>query len=77
MGFNPHTHEGCDVLNILLIIGNISFNPHTHEGCDADGNKTGDMAFSFNPHTHEGCDISRIEIAYSFFKFQSTHPRRV
>ena len=32
--FNPHTHEGCDLLLVKLPRWLISFNPHTHEGCD-------------------------------------------
>ena len=34
LGFNPHTHEGCDCLLPRLQVALWSFNPHTHEGCD-------------------------------------------
>ena len=33
--FNPHTHEGCDLILKFLIKCILSFNPHTHEGCDS------------------------------------------
>ena len=33
--FNPHTHEGCDLMVPLVKIQVVGFNPHTHEGCDA------------------------------------------
>ena len=32
--FNPHTHEGCDIVPPKSIAENSGFNPHTHEGCD-------------------------------------------
>ena len=32
--FNPHTHEGCDLMSQRLLCCAMSFNPHTHEGCD-------------------------------------------
>ena len=32
--FNPHTHEGCDLMVSFLIPSRRCFNPHTHEGCD-------------------------------------------
>ena len=32
--FNPHTHEGCDLLPWSRCLCRRSFNPHTHEGCD-------------------------------------------
>ena len=34
LGFNPHTHEGCDKTKTISNLFTISFNPHTHEGCD-------------------------------------------
>ena len=32
--FNPHTHTGCDTIQIAILTKFISFNPHTHTGCD-------------------------------------------
>ena len=32
--FNPHTHEGCDLLFMFYVVSKLCFNPHTHEGCD-------------------------------------------
>ena len=34
VGFNPHTHEGCDLVLIVSSCSISCFNPHTHEGCD-------------------------------------------
>ena len=35
LSFNPHTHEGCDLILKFFIAYILSFNPHTHEGCDS------------------------------------------
>ena len=32
--FNPHTHEGCDLVSLSRQYTVPCFNPHTHEGCD-------------------------------------------
>ena len=34
-GFNPHTHEGCDLVAACQRCPSWCFNPHTHEGCDS------------------------------------------
>ena len=34
LGFNPHTHAGCDFNVCFLFFQRQSFNPHTHAGCD-------------------------------------------
>ena len=34
LGFNPHTHTGCDWLSRTKPRRPHSFNPHTHTGCD-------------------------------------------
>ena len=34
VGFNPRTHEGCDIPASLVTSSVPSFNPRTHEGCD-------------------------------------------
>ena len=54
--FNPHTHEGCDLVRFAWASRSISFNPHTHEGCDKICCCNISITFCFNPHTHEGCD---------------------
>ena len=54
--FNPHTHEGCDLIFRLMLPFFYGFNPHTHEGCDAALAYLGLDLGGFNPHTHEGCD---------------------
>ena len=55
--FNPHTHEGCDLMLLFLFKSLKSFNPHTHEGCDGLSARKTLALRSFNPHTHEGCDF--------------------
>ena len=75
--FNPHTHEGCDVILITLLLLVTCFNPHTHEGCDYRGCSFRSVSTGFNPHTHEGCDKFERQNLLTLFKFQSTHPRRV
>ncbi len=34
LSFNPHTHEGCDMVVNAVFRRSTCFNPHTHEGCD-------------------------------------------
>ena len=75
--FNPHTHEGCDSLLMMLILSHKCFNPHTHEGCDVHADLCVIMPNSFNPHTHEGCDDLPKHWFCQIQMFQSTHPRRV
>ena len=55
-GFNPRTHEGCDVRINLRIYGDSGFNPRTHEGCDIQLKVSRTLQIGFNPRTHEGCD---------------------
>ena len=57
ISFNPHTHEGCDLVLSQTQGNKKSFNPHTHEGCDRAVLFVSKMRMSFNPHTHEGCDV--------------------
>ena len=76
-GFNPHTHEGCDLIFCLCYILNFGFNPHTHEGCDRICANPTEQYICFNPHTHEGCDTQFLDPTPKVLLFQSTHPRRV
>ena len=48
--FNPHTHEGCDLLNCKIKLKKSGFNPHTHEGCDPMANQ-GDAGTAVSIHT--------------------------
>ena len=75
--FNPHTHEGCDLVLSQTQGNKKSFNPHTHEGCDRAVLFVSKMRMSFNPHTHEGCDSPSCPRLMKTSWFQSTHPRRV
>ena len=76
-GFNPHTHEGCDIWSLSRSLGCLSFNPHTHEGCDS---------FLFliqhfidvSIHTPtKGVTPFNPQGCLKPWTFQSTHPRRV
>ena len=60
LGFNPHTHAGCDQALRFRIIHYVRFNPHTHAGCDDEDRYTLRCEWSFNPHTHAGCDTRHI-----------------
>ena len=77
LGFNPHTHEGCDIYWWNSLHGHECFNPHTHEGCDWHLLPGAQAICSFNPHTHEGCDRPSEPLMDKIKTFQSTHPRRV
>ena len=68
-GFNPHTHEGCDLCVPLMHLCLCSFNPHTHEGCDYDFKGYRRQHASFNPHTHEGCDLCWVKEFSRFLCF--------
>ena len=56
MGFNPHTHTGCDLMLVCSAVQCRCFNPHTHTGCDIPSLGSSKSNISFNPHTHTGCD---------------------
>ena len=56
IGFNPHTHAGCDKGLRILTRRSSSFNPHTHAGCDKIHWFIEFRRLCFNPHTHAGCD---------------------
>ena len=62
-------------MQVMLLM--ICFNPHTHEGCDNMLLYFFRRITGFNPHTHEGCDWSRQTLSAQWWRFQSTHPRRV
>ena len=56
--FNPHTHEGCD-----LIVASALFKPivsiHTPtKGVTYENYASMSPFTGFNPHTHEGCDYT-------------------
>ena len=58
--FNPHTHEGCDIITQKGPETITGFNPHTHEGCDIPADLSLEQHTGFNPHTHEGCDQDKL-----------------
>ena len=57
VGFNPHTHAGCDPSAFALSAVIPCFNPHTHAGCDFQRWRQEKPKYCFNPHTHAGCDF--------------------
>ena len=64
MGFNPHTHTGCDLMLVCSAVQCRCFNPHTHTGCDIPSLGSSKSNISFNPHTHTGCDCWRLRTSY-------------
>ena len=54
--FNPHTHEGCDVVIVnILEISDVSIHTPT-KGVTIHVLQQSTLVPCFNPHTHEGCD---------------------
>ena len=75
--FNPHTHEGCDLVLVLVVCTMIGFNPHTHEGCDRKYSASRSLP-SVSIHTPtKGVTLLRKITITKQLEFQSTHPRRV
>ena len=75
--FNPRTHVGCDLLNVIYKLFQRSFNPRTHVGCDLTVTIIKIYLKCFNPRTHVGCDEHEEAHLKNNQEFQSTHPRRV
>ena len=77
VGFNPHTHEGCDLATKFANMSIFSFNPHTHEGCDlALHHRIIKVAAFQSTHPRRVWPNPSFLIVFTD-KFQSTHPRRV
>ena len=75
--FNPHTHAGCDRMEILEnVLSIVSIHTPT-QGVTVWTQPYTYRTFCFNPHTHAGCDGRFVKGHNYGFKFQSTHPRRV
>ena len=75
--FNPHTHEGCDSADTLLLCSCPCFNPHTHEGCDFCDDGYFNMRALFQSTHPRRVWHSHSVSTYFHMRFQSTHPRRV
>ena len=54
--FNPHSHEGSDLIISKQITIDTYFNPHSHEGSDLYADINTPPLVYFNPHSHEGSD---------------------
>ena len=61
--FNPRTHVGCDVRDLLFPYFSMDFNPRTHVGCDRRSTRAATEGRNFNPRTHGGCDVVYVEAA--------------
>ena len=57
--FNPRTHTGCDIHNLVRFRISRRFNPRTHTGCDTKRVEPSAQVTCFNPRTHTGCDTIR------------------
>ena len=70
--FNPHTHEGCDIILFLVVlfVNHVSIHTPT-KGVTLLPLCKNIRRFSFNPHTHEGCDS--INLNYMFMDKVSIH----
>ena len=75
--FNPHTHEGCDLVNIIPTKLMICFNPHTHEGCDQKFYFYINNLYQFQSTHPRRVWLSQGNLQMTIALFQSTHPRRV
>ena len=76
-GFNPHTHEGCDLILSSWLILLACFNPHTHEGCDKSVFTSPPSSTMFQSTHPRRVWLSFGSHLYHASMFQSTHPRRV
>ena len=57
--FNPHTHEGCDMILYYDPTTNSVVSIHTPtKGVTVLVALAAYLSDCFNPHTHEGCDTS-------------------
>ena len=54
--FNPHSHEGSDLVRSFFHLQQLYFNPHSHEGSDRGAGGCILLGKNFNPHSHEGSD---------------------
>ena len=72
LSFNPHTHEGCDIILFLVVlfVNHVSIHTPT-KGVTLLPLCKNIRRFSFNPHTHEGCDS--INLNYMFMDKVSIH----
>ena len=57
IGFNPHTHAGCDIARChFFIFKKVSIHTPT-QGVTREPNLFKMPVCRFNPHTHAGCDV--------------------
>ena len=54
--FNPHSHMGSDIKNLMVYPYLQCFNPHSHMGSDSLRSLHIWASESFNPHSHMGSD---------------------
>ena len=76
-GFNPRTHEGCDLHPDCHRWARRSFNPRTHEGCDLTRHPKITFFKMFQSTHPRRVRPPSATWAALLSLFQSTHPRRV
>ena len=62
-GFNPHTHEGCDLLSAGTNTISLKFQSTHPRRVWPIHRWRADGLIGFNPHTHEGCDDRLLPLA--------------
>ena len=65
--FNPHSHEGSDLIISKQITIDTYFNPHSHEGSDLYADINTPPLVYFNPHSHEGSDKQAMQGQYLYY----------
>ena len=76
-GFNPRTHEECDLWLIRSYQRRVSFNPRTHEECDKVKEGFVRRLILFQSTHSRGVRLTMSRSAAVFEAFQSTHSRGV
>ena len=66
LGFNPRTHEGCD-LQVHHSEYQTQFQSTHPRGVRQDGLLRTQTIYCFNPRTHEGCDEKVKPFAFNIF----------
>ena len=77
VGFNPHTHAGCDIHRPRDVLITVSFNPHTHAGCDVSFPERTASRRAFQSTHPRRVWLRTPQSPSTYRMFQSTHPRRV
>ena len=74
--FNPHSHEGSDVLRVQYTFSDGYFNPHSHEGSDDNTLRNCPTILQISIHTPTKGVTKSSSYNCWLKRFQSTLPRR-